>query len=207
MGRLFTQFSDGGDFMWVILLVGAFAIAVMLERTFFVIFKSSINAKRFASELERLISNRNMEQAIALCNTSNSALAKVLREVVKNHAGTGRDMQVAADAKTLEVLPELEKRTGYLDMLGQIATLLGLLGTISGLMMAFDAVSQASPEDAAAMLGKGIAAAMLTTMFGLVVAVPCLIVAAIIKAKTKKITDEIDMYTVQISTQITRMKG
>ncbi|HDR06318.1 MAG TPA: MotA/TolQ/ExbB proton channel family protein [Candidatus Coatesbacteria bacterium] len=207
MYRLVNQFADGGDFMWVILFVAMLSLTFILERTYFVVFKSSINTKTFIAELEKLIQNRNIERAIALCNTTNAALAQVLREILKYHSGSGRDMQVAADAKTLEVIPKLEKRTSYLDMLAQIATLLGLLGTISGLMTAFDAVAVANPEDSARLLSEGISIAMLTTMFGLTVAVPTLAAAAWLKDKTRKIVNDIDEYSVKITNLITQMKG
>lgn len=207
MGKLITDFAHGGEFMWIILIVLAFSVAIMLERVWFVIFRSSINTKTFIAELEKLIQSRNMERAIALCNTSNAALARVLREVLKNHSGTGRDMQVAADAKALEVIPELEKRTSYLDMLSQIATLLGLLGTIAGLMMAFESLKVAAPNEAAQRLADGISMAMLTTMFGLTAAVPTILVASIIKGKTKKIIADIDQHTVKITNLIVSMKG
>ncbi|MBD3401184.1 MAG: MotA/TolQ/ExbB proton channel family protein [Candidatus Coatesbacteria bacterium] len=207
MDKLFTMFDKGGEFMYIILAVLVFSIAIMLERVYFVIFKSSLNTKTFIAELEKLIQSRNMERAIALCNTSNSALARVLREVVKNHSGSQRDMQVAADAKTLEVIPELEKRTSYLDMFSQIATLLGLLGTIAGLMDAFESLKVAAPDEAASKLADGISQAMLTTMFGLTVAVPTIVVASIIKNKTERIISDIDQYSVKISNLITATKG
>ncbi|MBD3373159.1 MAG: MotA/TolQ/ExbB proton channel family protein [Candidatus Coatesbacteria bacterium] len=207
MGKLFQDFTLGGEFMWIILAVLVFSLAIMLERLWFVLIRSSINTKTFIAELEKLIQSRNMERAIALCNTSNAALARVLREVLKNHSGTGRDMQVAADAKTLEVIPELEKRTSYLDMLSQIATLLGLLGTIAGLMEAFESLGAVSGQDQAQMLAEGISKAMLTTMFGLTVAVPTILIASIIKGKTKKIISDIDQYTVKITNLIVAMKG
>jgi biopolymer transport protein ExbB len=207
MGKLFQDFTLGGEFMWIILAVLVFSVAIMLERLWFVLIRSSINTKTFIAELEKLIQSRNMERAIALCNTSNAALARVLREVLKNHSGTGRDMQVAADAKTLEVIPELEKRTSYLDMLSQIATLLGLLGTIAGLMEAFESLGAVSGQDQAQMLAEGISKAMLTTMFGLTVAVPTILIASIIKGKTKKIISDIDQYTVKITNLIVAMKG
>jgi biopolymer transport protein ExbB len=207
MYRLIDSFADGGDFMWIILFVAMLALTFILERTYFVVFKSSINTKTFIAELEKLIQNRNIERAIALCNTTNAALAQVLREILKHHSGSGRDMQVAADAKTLEVIPRLEKRTGYLDMLAQIATLLGLLGTISGLMTAFDAITVANPEDSARLLSEGISIAMLTTMFGLVVAVPTLAASAWLKDRTRKIINDIDEFSVKITNLITQMKG
>lgn len=207
MGKLFQDFTLGGEFMWIILAVLVFSLAIMLERLWFVLIRSSINTKTFIAELEKLIQSRNMERAIALCNTSNAALARVLREVLKNHSGSGREMQVAADAKTLEVIPELEKRTSYLDMLSQIATLLGLLGTIAGLMEAFESLGAVSGQDQAQMLAEGISKAMLTTMFGLTVAVPTILIASIIKGKTKKIISDIDQYTVKITNLIVAMKG
>ena len=92
----------------------------------------------------------------------------------------------------------LQKRTPYLGMWANVATLLGLLGTISGLVQAFKAVAAASPETKQTMLAAGISVAMYTTAFGLVVAIPIMICHSIIENRTKKLIDEIDQYSVKL---------
>ena len=100
--------------------------------------------------------------------------------------------------KTLEIVPKIRKRTHYLTMIANVATLLGLLGTIIGLIIAFEGVVNADPGRRATQLANGIRIAMSTTAFGLVVAIPCMICYSYLQAKTTRILDEIDEFSVKI---------
>ena len=107
------------------------------------------------------------------------------------------------DQEALSQLPPLEKRTGYLAMLGNVATLMGLLGTISGLIKSFAAVSFADPSEKAALLSRGISEAMNCTAFGLLCAIPALLVYSLLQGKTQSLLDDINETTVTVLNMIT----
>ena len=118
------------------------------------------------------------------------------------------EIQNAIEEATLEVVPMVQKRTSSLQALANIATLLGLLGTIIGLIDAFKALEKATPENRQRLLAAGIALAMNTTAFGLIVAIPTLVCHLILSGTTKKILDEIDMYSVKLENLlVSRGKG
>jgi biopolymer transport protein ExbB/TolQ len=108
------------------------------------------------------------------------------------------EIQNSIDEATLEVLPKLQKRTQYLAMLANISTLLGLLGTIQGLIQSFSAVNLEEAASRTGVLAQGISIAMYTTAFGLIVAIPCLVAYSFLQSKTVKIVDEIDQYSVKL---------
>lgn len=107
----------------------------------------------------------------------------------------------------MEVLPRLEMRTHYLATLANIATLLGLLGTIIGLIRAFTAVANANPAEKADMLSASISVAMNTTAFGLMVAIPLLLVHTVLQTKTNQIVDSLEMASVKFLNTITEREG
>jgi biopolymer transport protein ExbB/TolQ len=146
---------------------------------------------------------------IKLCNAAPLA---VLPKVIK--AGLTRvnkgevEIQNAVEEATLEVVPQIMKRVGSLQALGNIATLLGLLGTIIGLIEAFNALKSATPDTRQELLSQGIALAMNTTAFGLIVAIPCMVAHLFLSGMTKKIIDEIDQHSVKLENLlVSRGKG
>jgi biopolymer transport protein ExbB/TolQ len=120
------------------------------------------------------------------------------------------EIQNAVEEATLEILPIITKRTTLLQQLANIATLLGLLGTILGLIQAFEALQNADipPDQRQSLLARGIAIAMNTTAFGLMIAIPCLCAQIFLTGVTKKILDEIDQYSVKLENLlISRLHG
>ncbi|MBT8438083.1 MAG: MotA/TolQ/ExbB proton channel family protein, partial [Gammaproteobacteria bacterium] len=107
------------------------------------------------------------------------------------------DIEIAMEESMMEIIPQLEKRTPYVALLSNIATLLGLLGTIMGLIEAFTAVANADPAEKADLLSASISVAMNTTAFGLMVAIPLLIVHATLTSKTSEIVDSLEMASVK----------
>lgn len=192
-------FRDGGPFMYIILVVSVIAMATVIERGYMILFRYNLNGAAFMAQVQKLIMANNIDRAIKLCNAeSNAALTKVLKAGLTRANRRTEDIQTAVEEATLEVVPMLQKRTAYLGMWANVATLLGLLGTISGLVQAFKAVAAASPETKQTMLASGISVAMYTTAFGLVVAIPVMICHSIIENSTKKLVDEIDQYSVKL---------
>jgi len=213
MGELFEQFRPGASgwvFMWALLLTAAFMIAIALERGYYIWIKSSLNSGKFMSEIRRLVSAGKYEQALELCESAkDKALAIVvsagLRKVASTETIDFRAIQNSVDEGTLEVIPKLQERTGFLAMIGNIATLIGLMGTIYGLILAFSAVSEAGYDAAqkSAFLAAGISTAMNTTLMGLAIAVPAILFYTFLHNKTMQIIDDIDEHTVKLINLIT----
>ncbi|MBN2800128.1 MAG: MotA/TolQ/ExbB proton channel family protein [Deltaproteobacteria bacterium] len=192
------MFDEGGPFMYAILGVAVFAMAIAFERLFYVIFRANINAVAFMAQVQKLIMANNIDRAIKLCNAEpHAALPKVVKAGLSRANRTEKEISNSVDEATLEIGPQLNKRTGYLAMLANVATLLGLLGTILGLVAAFDAVANASPEMKQTMLANGIATAMFTTAGGLIVAIPTLVIHSVIMNRTNKIMDDVDQYSLK----------
>lgn len=208
MADLFEQFRPGAPgwiFMWALLLTAAFMIAIAVERGYYIWVKSNLNANKFMIEIRKLVKAGRYRQAIELCEAAgDKALAQVvvsgLRKVAYSEQIDFRSIQNSVDEGTLEVIPRLQERTGFLSMIGNVATLIGLMGTIYGLILAFDAVSQAGYDAAqkSAFLAAGISTAMNTTLLGLMIAVPSIMVYTVLHNKTNKIIDEIDEHTVKL---------
>ncbi len=192
MQMVVNAFNQGGGFMYAIIAV--FALAIAAERLYYIQFRANINGTAFFSQIQKLIMANNIDRAIKLCNAEpNAALPRILKAALTRANRSEIEIQNAVDEAILEVFPQLTRRTPYLSMLANVATLTGLLGTIQGLIMAFQAVAHASAETKQALLASGISVAMYTTLSGLVVAVPTLILNAIIGAKTTKIMDEVEL--------------
>ena len=193
--NLVKMFQDGGEFMYPILAAAVVASAIAFERLFYIVFRANINATAFMAQIQKLVMANNIDRAIKLCNAEpHAALPKVVKAGLTRANRTEREIQNAIEEATLEVAPLLNKRTNYLAMLANVATLTGLLGTIMGLVQAFDAVAHASAEMKQTLLAAGISVAMYTTAGGLIVAIPTLIAHSIITTRTNKILDDVDQY-------------
>lgn len=201
---------QGWQFMWILLIIAVFMVAIAIERTYYIVVRSNINARKFMAEIRRLVVKGDYDKAVALCRSARKkALPAVilagLNKVKETKMVDFRAIQNSVDEGTLEVIPRLQERTGFLAMIGNISTLVGLMGTIYGLIVAFDAVSKPGIDATlkASMLSAGISTAMNTTLTGLAIAVPAILMYTILHNKTNKIIDEIDEYTVKLINLIT----
>lgn len=202
-------FADGGPWMYPIALVSVLTLAVCIERVIFVLFRYDINGRTFMAQVQKLVATNNIDRAIKLCN---AAPAAALPRVIKAgllRANKGEvEIRNAIDEVVLEVVPLLQKRMSALVALANLATLLGLLGTIMGLTSAFGAVAGAPPEQRASLITGAIAVAMNTTAFGLLVAVPTLFVHLLLAGVCRKVVAEIDLYAVRLENMlVARGKG
>jgi biopolymer transport protein ExbB len=198
MEIIIRAFKEGGVFIFPILACAVFALAIAAERLYYIMVRANINGTAFYAQIQKLIMANNIDRAIKLCNAEpNAALPRVLKSGLTRANRGDMEIENAINESQLEVNPALTKRTPYLSMLANVATLTGLLGTIQGLIQAFDAVDSTNAETKSSMLAKGIAVAMFTTMMGLIVAIPVLILASVIQNKTTKILDEVDLYSVK----------
>ncbi len=209
-GEAFKTSSEGYLFMYTIALFGAIALAITIERLYFILVKSNVNADKFMAEIRKLVAGGNIERAIELCEKGKQkalpyVVLRGLKRANESEALDFRAIQNAVDEGTLEVIPKLKERTSYLSMLANVATLTGLMGTIYGLIISFAAVGSntVSEEDKSRLLAKGISAAMNTTIFGLMVAIPTLIAYTYISNRTNKIIDDLDEHLVKLINLIT----
>ena len=201
-------FQEGGWFMYPIVLIFALGVAIAIERYMYLSY-SQANNRRVWKQLMPLINQRNYKQAIAVTSKSRAAIGKILSYGLSRIKSSPRrdDIEKAMEESLMEVVPRLEKRTHYLATFANIATLLGLLGTIIGLIKAFTAVSAANPAEKADLLSASISVAMNTTAFGLMVAIPLLLIHALLQTKTTELVDSLEMASVKFLNTITEQRG
>lgn len=190
--------TDGGIFMYVILAVWAFAVAVSIEKFQKLIYTYDVDGPSFMNEVHRYILSNDIQGAIRICSGSVAALPRVLKSGLKRANQSPEQVQNAIDATALEIIPKVEIRLNYLSLAANLSTLFGLLGTIHGLIQSFSAVSAADPAQKAEVLSKGIAIALNTTALGLFSAITILILHAFLTAKADKIVGEIDEFSVKL---------
>jgi len=202
-------FVNGGPFMYPIAMVSVLGIAIIVERFIFLFFKYNINANQFMAQIQKLVMANNIDRAIKLCNAAPSAaLPKVIKAGLTRANKGEIEIANAIEEASLEVIPNITKRTPSLQAVSNLATMLGLLGTIMGLIEAFDAVAKAPPDQKTTMLTAAIAIAMNTTGFGLMVAIPVIAAYVFLNNTSKKIIDEIDQYSVKLQNLlVSRGKG
>lgn len=200
-------FQTGGVFMYPILFVLGLGVAIAIER-YLVISKSQVSMKRTWSRLLPLLETHDYNAAMSLMSRSKSQLSTVLTYGFNRMSTAQRrdDIEAAMEEGMMEVMPALEARTHYLATYANIATLLGLLGTIIGLIQAFTAVANADPAEKADLLSASISVAMNTTAFGLIAAIPLLLMHTVIQTKTSKLIDNIEMAAVKCLNLITAKK-
>jgi biopolymer transport protein ExbB len=191
-------FVAGGPFMYPILAVAAFGVAVAIERYVSLTLVTFKNQSVW-NRVQPALVNGDFEKAREMTGQDDSAISRLLSMGLARQGAVRRreDIEIAMEESMMEIIPHLEKRTPYLALAANIATLLGLLGTIMGLIQAFTAVSNANPAEKADLLSASISVAMNTTAFGLLVAIPLLIVHTVVTTKTGEIVDSLEMASVK----------
>lgn len=187
-------FQDGGLFMYPIAIVLTFGLAIALERYLFLT-KAKITNRRAYDSLMPLLKKNEYKNALNLTKTLKAPVANIIAAGLFRTTQSPRreDVEYAMEESVMDALPPLEKRTQYLATLANVATLLGLLGTIIGLIAAFTAVANADPSEKASLLSQSISVAMNTTAFGLITAIPLLLIHALLQTKTTEIVDSFEM--------------
>ena len=211
--KLLSQFNpaiDGAFFFWILALIGLIVASISIERILAVNVKANIDAEKFTSDIRAMLQKRDLKNAHELAKAnSEKALAFVYARALQVAVGMEyidyRNIQNAVDEATLEIMPRLTKRIGWLNSLANIATLLGLMGTIYGLILSFEALGQAGAGGSSA-LSAGISTAMLTTLAGLMVAIPAMLVYTTVNTKVTRIMEEIDEHSVKLINLITGSK-
>jgi len=207
LDTVISFFQSGGPFMYPILLVLAIGLTITIERY---VYLSAIKAKnrRALAKIMPMLQKGELNSVIQYSRESTAAVSKILAQGLLNFKSARRrdDIEASMEESIMEAIPRLEKRTHYLAMFANIATLLGLLGTIIGLIKAFTAVAQVDPSMKAEILSTSISVAMNTTAFGLIVAIPLLIFYTLLQTKTTEIIDSLEMATVRFVNQLARFK-
>ncbi len=191
-------FQTGGTFMYPILVIFAFGAAICVERYIKLAGIGSAN-KKVWDRVHPMLDEGDFDSARDSISDDKSAIASLLSMGLDRQGSVRRrdDIEIAMEESMMEIIPSLEKRTPYIALFANICTLLGLLGTIMGLIEAFTAVANADPAEKADMLSASISVAMNTTAFGLMAAIPLLIVHAMLTSKTGEIIDSLEMASVK----------
>ena len=197
-------FENGGAFMYPIVLLLALGVGVSVERYVTLTLTAKRNRHTW-EKLEQLIRKGEFEQARELSNKDNSAIAQLFAAALARQGAVRRreDIDRAMEETLMAIIPRLEKRTHYLATFANMSTLAGLLGTIIGLIHAFTAVSNADPADKAELLSASISIGMNCTAFGLMVAIPLVLVHSLLQTKTTELIDSLEMASVKFLNAIT----
>jgi biopolymer transport protein ExbB len=191
-------FQKGGMFMYPILFVFVTGMAIAVERWFQLSRVRSVNSKIW-SVLYPMLAKGEFDKVRTMATKDKSTIARMLGMGLARQGAARRreDIEIAMEESMMEIIPQLEKRTPYVALLSNIATLLGLLGTIMGLIQAFTAVANANPAEKADLLSASISVAMNTTAFGLMAAIPLLLLHAKLTSTTGHIVDSLEMASVK----------
>ena len=207
LASIVAFFQKGGLFMYPILFVFAAGMAIAAERWFQLSRIRGVNRKMWKL-LQPVLGKGEFDKARQMVNKDKSTISQMLAMGLARQGAVQRrdDIEIAMEESMMEIIPQLEKRTPYVALLSNIATLLGLLGTIMGLIEAFTAVANANPAEKADLLSASISVAMNTTAFGLMAAIPLLLFHAKLTSTTGQIIDSLEMASVKALNTISNFK-
>jgi biopolymer transport protein ExbB/TolQ len=180
--------KEGGVTAWIILLAGVLLLVVGMERAYFLFFKYSIDVDLAIQKVRTFILKKSYTEAIQICNTVSDSPELNVAKMGLLAAEHGREaMRSALGGAVLEVTKNCERRISIIALIAGISTLLGLLGTISGLIKTFQALAQADPSKKGEILGLGISEAMYATAAGLVLGILAMVVHSVCVSKGEEI--------------------
>ena len=198
MQSLLEWFRNGGPIMWPILLIALTGIAVFFERFYIIIVRARINGPAFIERVMQLVRAQKADDAMRLCAQSHAPLPDIGLLILRSKSREEGDLQNVADAASLSVIPRLTRRLQYLPVLANVATLIGLFGTIFGLKAAFASVAAASAAQRADRLAAGIAIALNATGFGLATAIPMTLAHSYLASQAEEIIEQVDEFSVRL---------
>lgn len=203
--QMWSAIKHNPTFLVMNLVVSAIVVTIIIERAAFQLGRYRVNSKEFFAQIKKLVSAGNIDRAIKLCDASDYPILQLVKSGL-THANKGADeIDAALSEKLSELKPAVEKRIGSLWSLANIATLIGLIGTVSGLINTFSAIGAPglSQADKQRMLSNGIAEAMYNTAFGLGIAVICMIAHVILHTRSKNIQHDLDSTTERVFNLLT----
>jgi biopolymer transport protein ExbB/TolQ len=194
--------------MYVILAVAALTMAIGMERTLVILSAGRVRVDKLLGRLVTSLRAGEVAQALQTCKSGNAPVMRVGAAILNQPSGTTTEQALVSSAEAAAAihLPPLGRRLSYLVMLANAATLLGLLGTIFGLIYAFSAVNAADPSQRSAMLATGIAQALNTTALGLIVAVPTLALHSFLVQQVEGIHDQVDEFSTRLISLVVRKR-
>jgi biopolymer transport protein ExbB len=176
--------------------MGIISIGLILERVKVLFFDYHVNSQAFTDQVMKLVSQNKIEESIAFCSANiKKPIAQAMKIILERADRSDEEIGKAVDRVASEIVPTLEKRLGYLPMVSNVVTLIGLLGTVAGLIMSFKAVSFADPTQKQTLLADGISVAMNATALGLMVAIPVMVAYAFLNIRQGKLFSDIDVAT------------
>jgi len=187
--------SPGSTFMWAILLIFFVTIGMIAEKVYYLFFKCGTNSSNFMAGISKYLKSGDYEKAIKFAAAEKTPLAKGITAILQNRGKGGKAVQKAVDEVFLTEAPKITRNVAFLPTLANLATLLGLMGTIYGLMIAFDAIANVPAAQRAQALATGISVAMSTTLWGLFAAIPTLLIHGIVANKSDRVVEELDEKT------------
>jgi biopolymer transport protein ExbB len=196
---LIDAFRQGGFAMYPILAVGVAVLIISLERSYNLYFRMNLNKEEFYRSLTAHLMKNDLQGMVVVCDQNSGPLSKVVKSCLIRliNKGTDAEIQAALDEGAMTEVPRIEKRISFLAVFGNVATLLGLLGTITGLIRSFASVAEADAATKAALLTKGISEAMNCTAFGLIVAIPAVLLYSVLQNRAQSVIDEINEISIR----------
>ena len=183
--------NSSGVVGWTILFTGVAALALVVERARTLYFDYALNVDEFTNKIQTLVLGKKNEEAIIACaQLETKPLARAFKLILEKSDRDDETIFQAQDIAMAETVPLYTKRLHYLSMLANVSTLLGLLGTIHGLILSFQAVAQADPAEKQAMLASGIAVSMYTTALGLAVAIPAMVAFSFLTSRQNQLLEQ-----------------
>jgi biopolymer transport protein ExbB len=198
-------FVDGGPFMWPILILLIFGLGFALER-FYSLMMSSINSKKFFVEFKNTLDSEGVEAGLELCNKTRGPVAEVFHAgLSRKHRGLGEVEKAIQNAGTVE-MSFLEKNMIWLNLVVTIAPMLGFTGTVAGMVKAFDSIEAANNISPAVVAG-GISQALLTTAFGLIVAIIIQLFQNFFVSRIDRLVLEMEEYSMELVDHLYEMES
>jgi len=198
----------GGFFMWPLLAVSFLVVIISIERYLAYRFRYAIDGRKLFNQVKKYMAAGDTHRALETCRQySLVPLAQVLGAGLSHSKQSIDDIDVAMEAEALHHVPQINDRLGYLSILANIATLLGLLGTVSGLIASFSAIGVEGGADKGMLLASGISIAMYTTAFGLIIAIPTLLIHHFLSSHANRLIDDIQHYAAELKRFIQRSRS
>jgi biopolymer transport protein ExbB/TolQ len=196
MTYIYTAFSRGEIWMYAILFFQILSLAIIAERVYFLYFRRAGGQRKISQVFETDIKTGNLESALKRAESigTSEPIGTVVAAGIQAalHMGGREEIQAKMEELVAVETEKLDQRTGFLAMLGNVGTLLGLLGTVIGMIKAFSSIASVNPAEKSALLTEGVALAMNTTAYGLIMAIPALVMFAVLNNRSQKLQEDLN---------------
>ena len=195
----------GGVAMYFNFAVSALALAVIIERSIVLAFRLNLNAGPFMDQVQKLVLSGNVDRAVKLCGAApDTALSRVIKAGLTRYGKGEQEVSRALEEAVLEVTPSITRRISALWSLANVATLIGLVGTITGLIRTFKSLGAVSADMKQILLSNGISEAMYNTALGLTIAVTCIVAHLLLNSKAKAMVEEVEYNALRLENMLNR---